>query len=128
MATMPKGPGSGAATDRGLPPLSETEMDLDMMLLDARRWREAAEDLKAAQETAQNLVLTAWDFSFLADQQGATEVYRKVQQKLTRLLAEGHQVMAEMGDRLEGVVDAAETTEAENRARLLRVQDLIEEL
>ncbi|WP_020573115.1 hypothetical protein [Actinopolymorpha alba] len=106
---------------------SEVTISLDQMLKDAEWWRLAAGGLGEVQVLVERLELTAHSFSKLADEQGATEVYGKVREKVARLLGEGSACFDDVAERLELVVRRYERSEAEHRERIAWVQRLVDE-
>jgi hypothetical protein len=110
------------------PARTDVSYDLDMMIKDAKRWKDVAVVLGEERRIAANLTLTVAAFSSVAElatrttrEEGITKIYECVQQKVVRLLAEGEACMNDMAHKLAKVAEDTAASDAEANARLRRI-------
>lgn len=102
-----------------MPPTpQQLEVALNALTDDAGIWNNVSKDLGAAKQAASDLDLTALHFSYIGDKLGMTELYRKIQEKMVRLLGEGEQHDAEVASALIAVRTTYEQEEQEGVHRM----------
>ncbi|TCO57085.1 type VII secretion target [Actinocrispum wychmicini] len=68
------------------PTQDELKVALEAMRSDAGVWTHASDEMQASATAAQNVVLTADQFGWAAEQQGVVGAYQQVQQRMAHLL------------------------------------------
>lgn len=101
---------------------------LDTMLVEAGRWREASDRMRAVGESVSGLSLDTTDFSGAANNAGLVDAYRRLRLRMLELIGEGGEQFMDTAQRLESVVKHSQRTEQENAERLARVRQRLEEL
>jgi hypothetical protein len=93
------------------PPNEKIVAAVESLRGDAHTWRSGGEELQVAAQIAGTLVLEAFHFSYLGDQVGLTDIYRRVQDKMTRLFEEGATNFGNVANALDSAADGYEQDE-----------------
>lgn len=103
-----------------MPPPGEQKLRVSIEALrrDAAVWDDSGDIMKRAAQVAVRLDLAALHFSYIGDKVGLVELYRQLQDRLIRLLAQGSETCEAIATSLRSAADGYERDEADAAHRI----------
>lgn len=105
------------------PSSQRVEAALEAIRSDAQLWSDAADQLSKMVITVQALRLEAVDFSYIGDKVGLTDLYKRIQDKVTALTGEGMKNFESLSRALHECADEYERADDRGRHELGKIQE-----